>query len=96
VFPYYASSAAGKGFNIPGYQDPKLDDLLLQGQKTSDPAARKPIYTQLQAYMADNLPYNFLWYPQEIDIVSDSLQGVPDLNLRDAMHYVQEWFIKKG
>jgi peptide/nickel transport system substrate-binding protein len=95
VFPYYASSAAGKGFNIPGYKDQALDDLLLQGQKTSDPAARKTIYTQLQAYMADNLPYNFLWYPQEIDVVSDSLQGVPDLNLRDAMHYVQEWSIKK-
>jgi peptide/nickel transport system substrate-binding protein len=96
VLPYYASSAAGKGFNIPGYQDAKLDELLTAGQKTSDPAARKPIYTQLQAYMADNLPYLFLWYPQEIDVVSDTLQGVPDLNLRDAMHYVNEWSIKKA
>ena len=96
VLPYYASSAAGKGFNIPGYQDPALDALLTAGQKTSDPAARKPIYTQLQAYMADNLPYNFLWYPQEIDVVSDALQGVPDLNLRDAMHYVNEWSLKKA
>jgi peptide/nickel transport system substrate-binding protein len=96
VLPYYASSAAGKGFNIPGYKDAALDDLLTQGQKTSDPAARKPIYTQLQAYMADNLPYNFLWYPQEIDIVSDSLQGVPELNLRDSMHYVNEWSLKRA
>jgi peptide/nickel transport system substrate-binding protein len=46
--------------------------------------------------MVDTLPYNFLWYPQEIDIVSDSLQGVPDLNLRDAMHYVNEWSHKKA
>jgi peptide/nickel transport system substrate-binding protein len=96
VFAYYASSAAGKGFNIPGYKDPQLDDLLTQGQKTSDPAERKKIYTQLQAYMADHLPYNFLWYPQEIDVVSDTLQGVPDLNLRDGMHYVQEWSLKKA
>lgn len=96
VLPYYASSAAGKGFNIPGYKDPALDDLLTSGQKTSDPAERKKIYTQLQAYMADKLPYNFLWYPQEIDIVSDNLQGVPDLNLRDGMHYVNEWSLKKA
>ena len=96
VLPYYASSAAGKGFNIPGYKDPVLDDLLTLGQKTSEPAARKQVYTQLQAYMADNLPYNFLWYPQEIDVVSDSLQGVPELNLRDSMHYVQEWSLKKA
>ena len=96
VLPYYASSAAGKGFNIPGYKDAALDDLLTAGQKTSDPAERKKIYAQLQAYMADNLPNNFLWYPQEIDAVSDSLQGVPDLNLRDAMHYVNEWSLKKA
>jgi peptide/nickel transport system substrate-binding protein len=96
VLPYYHSSAAGKGFNIPGFKDPALDDLLTSGQKTSDTAARKPIYTQLQAYMADNLPYNFLWYPQEIDVLSDNLQGVPDLNLRDAMHYVNEWSLKKA
>ncbi|MBV8715702.1 MAG: ABC transporter substrate-binding protein [Chloroflexi bacterium] len=96
VLPYYASSAAGKGFNIPGYKDPALDDLLTSVQKTSDPTARKSAVTQLQTYMADNLPYNFLWYPQEIDVVSDNLQGVPDLNLRDAMHYVNEWSLKKA
>jgi peptide/nickel transport system substrate-binding protein len=45
--------------------------------------------------MADNLPYIFLWYPQELDVLNANLQGVPDLNLRDAMHYVQEWWIKK-
>ncbi|MBV9132438.1 MAG: ABC transporter substrate-binding protein [Chloroflexi bacterium] len=96
VLPYYASSAAGKGFNIPGYKDPALDDLLTSVQKTSDPTARKSAVTQLHTYMADNLPYNFLWYPQEIDVVSDNLQGVPDLNLRDAMHYVNEWSLKKA
>ena len=43
VFPYYHSSAAGKGFNIPGYQDPKLDDLLVQGQSASDLETRKAV-----------------------------------------------------
>ena len=44
VFPYYHSSAAGKGFNIPGYQDAKLDDLLVQGQGASDLEARKAAF----------------------------------------------------
>ena len=95
VFPYYASSAAGKGFNIPGYQDAKLDDLLIQGQGTSDLEARKAVYKQLQTYMADTLPYLFLWYPDEVDVLSSSLQGVPELGLRDAMHYVGEWWLAK-
>ena len=95
VFPYYHSSTAGKGFNIPGYKDQQLDDLLTRVQSDTDMAARAQDVKQLQAYMADNLPYIFLWYPQEIDVINASLQGVPDLNLRDAMHYVQEWWIKK-
>jgi peptide/nickel transport system substrate-binding protein len=95
VFPYYHSSTAGKGFNIPGYKDPKLDDLLTKVQSDTDMSVRKQDVAQLQAYMADNLPYIYLWYPQEIDVINANLQGVPDLNLRDAMHYVQEWWIKK-
>lgn len=95
VFPYYSSTTAGKGFNIPGYKDPALDTLLTKVQSDTDLATRKQDVTQEQAYMADNLPYLFLWYPQELDVINTNLQGVPDLNLRDAMHYVQEWWIKK-
>jgi peptide/nickel transport system substrate-binding protein len=95
VFPYYHSSAAGKGFNIPGYQDAKLDELLVQGQSTSDLEARKAVYKQLQQYTSDVLPYLFLWYPQEIDVLSTSLRGVPELGLRDAMHYAGEWWLAR-
>lgn len=95
VFPYYHSSAAGKGFNIPGVKDPKLDELLTRGRAAPDVDARKAAYKELQRYMADTLPYVFLWYPEEIDVVASNLQGVPDLNLRDAMHYVQEWWLSK-
>lgn len=95
VFPYFHSSTAGKGFNIPGFKDPKLDDLLTRVQTESDAAKRKAAVTELQAFMADNLPYIFLWYPEEIDVINANLQGVPDLNLRDNMHYVNEWWIKK-
>ena len=95
VFPYYHSSAAGKGFNIPGYQDPKLDDLLVQGQTASDLEQRKAVYKQLQTYTSDTLPYLFLWYPQEIDVLSSSLHGVPELGLRDAVQYIGEWWLAK-
>ena len=95
VFPYYHSSAAGKGFNIPGYQDPKLDDLLVQGQTASDLEQRKAVYKQLQTYTSDTLPYLFLWYPQEIDVLGSSLHGVPELGLRDAVQYIGEWWLAK-
>jgi peptide/nickel transport system substrate-binding protein len=95
VFPYFHSTTAGKGFNIPGYKDPKLDDLLTKVQTETDLAKRKQAVTDLQTFMADNLPYIFLWYPEEIDVINANLQGVPDINLRDNMHYVAEWWLKK-
>ncbi len=95
VFPYFHSTAAGKGFNIPGFKDPKLDELLTKVQTEADATKRKQAVTDLQAFMADNLPYIFLWYPEEIDVINANLQGVPDLNLRDNMHYVNEWWLKK-
>lgn len=95
VLPYFHSTAAGRGFNIPGFKDPKLDDLLSQGQAASELQQRKAIYKQLQRYMADNLPYVFLWYPEEINVISTALQGVSALSMRDGMHYVQEWWLAK-
>jgi peptide/nickel transport system substrate-binding protein len=95
VFPYYHSSAAGKGFNIPGVKDAKLDDILTRGQATSDVSKRKVVYQELQTYMADTLPYLFLWYPEEVDVLSSSLKGVPELGLRDGMHYIGEWWMAK-
>ena len=95
VYPYYHSSTAGKGFNIPGFKDAKLDDILTRGQSTSDAEKRKVVYKELQSYMADNEPYLFLWYPQEVDVISSALQGVPDLGLRDSMHYIGEWWLAK-
>lgn len=95
VFPYYHSTAAGKGFNIPGVKDQKLDDLLVKGRAAADVESRKAAYRELQRYMADTLPYIFLWYPEEIDVLASDLRGVPDLNLRDAMHYVQDWWLAK-
>ncbi len=95
VFPYYHSTAAGKGFNIPGYQDPKLDEILVRGQATSDVEKRKAVYRELQAYLTDTLPYLFLWYPQEIQVVNSDLRGVAEINLQDAIHYINEWWMVK-
>ena len=54
VFPYFHSTTAGKGFNIPGFKDPKLDSLLTAVQTETDLAKRKQAVTDLQTFMADN------------------------------------------
>ena len=56
--------------------------MLMAGEATGDQRFIEFTTKRFQ-FMADNLPYIFLWYPQEIDVINANLQGVPDINLRD-------------
>ncbi|MDN7241652.1 ABC transporter substrate-binding protein [Planococcus sp. N028] len=89
----YMHSNAVKGNNIPGYKNPELDKLLEAGAQTSDVEERKKIYAEAQKLMSEELPYIFLWYPQEAQVRANNLKGVPDLAFGDALHYIHEWYI---
>lgn len=95
VYAQYHSSNAGKGNNIPGYKDPKLDELLVKGQQTSDPAERAKVYKEMQQYMSDTLPYLYLWYPQETQVRNKRLKGVPDMYFGGTLYYVNEWYVEQ-
>lgn len=94
VFAQYFSGNAGKGNNIPGYKDEKLDELLLKGQQTADPEERKSIYAEVQQYMSDTLPYLYLWYPQEISISSTKIKGAPEIYMGGKLYYINEWWVE--
>ena len=81
--------------NIPAYQNAELDKLLDAGAQASDVEERKGIYLDAQKLMADELPYMFLWYPQEAQVRVDKLKGVPELSFGDALHYIHEWYIEE-
>ncbi len=93
VSSYFHTGASN---NVNKWSDPKMDSLLEQGQQLSDPASRKTVYTQLQRYMADTLPTEFLWYLNEAHVQPARLNGVPDIDLGDAVHYVGEWWLAGG
>ena len=94
LLPYFHSSTAGTGYNIPGYRDSRLDELLEAGSTTADPEERRGIYRELQDYMAETLPYLFLWYPMETQVRRTDLEGVPEgLGFGDSLHYIDEWRI---
>ena len=94
LLPYFHSSTAGTGYNIPGYRDSRLDELLEAGSTIADPEERRGIYLELQDYMAETLPYLFLWYPMETAVRRANLEGVPEsLGFGDSLHYIDEWWI---
>lgn len=95
LYAYFSCATAKTGFNIPDYCNPRLDALLLKGEVTSKVALRRLAYDKVQTYMAEVLPYNFLWYPKEVQAFNSRLRGVPTIGLRDAMNYTNRWYMTK-
>ncbi|WP_281657771.1 ABC transporter substrate-binding protein [Halobacillus sp. Cin3] len=92
---YMHSDFAEQGNNIPAYQNEEMDKLLDAGAETSDVEERKEIYTEAQKLMAEELPYMFLWYPQEVQVKRSDIDGVPELAFGDTLHYIQEWYMEE-
>jgi peptide/nickel transport system substrate-binding protein len=91
-FPYMHSSNARRGgFNVPLYKNPEVDALLEAGRKATDVQQRRRIYARFQELVAEDVPYLYLWWPNEIRVWNRRLKGVPSLGLRDALQYTHEW-----
>ena len=41
----------------------------------------------------EKLPYTFLWFAKEIRVQTKQLHGVPDIGIRDAMNYTNQWYL---
>ncbi len=91
---YLHSGSIENGFNLPAYQNEQLDALLEAGAQTSEISERQEAYYEAQKLMAEELPYIFLWYPQEAQVRIDELKGVPELGFGDSLHYVHEWYLE--
>ena len=95
VTPYYASTAAETGQNIPGYKDPELDKILAAGRKATGEAAQVKTYDEMQNYLAEKLPYLYLWYPDIISVRNTRIGGMSNLNSAVAFQYASEWYVSR-
>lgn len=69
---YWASNQHGPGANYYGYNNPKVDDLLMQGIRTLDIEKRKAIYVQAQNLIVADVP----------GFVSHFVKGIGGVNKR--------------
>lgn len=93
VTPYYASAAAEAGQNIPGYQNAELDEIMAAGRAAATEAEQVEVYGQMQEFLAEELPYLYLWYPDTITVRNRRLDGMIDLNNPAAFQYAAEWYV---
>lgn len=93
VSPYYSSEAAVTGNNIPNYRSDTLDDIMTAGRRAISEAEQIAIYAEMQAYLAEELPYMYLWYPDILSAVSTRIQGMPEINNATAFQFAAQWYV---
>jgi len=86
IFEYSFDSAKfpPNGANRSFYSNPRLDELVDRARREIDPAARKPLYFEVQRILANDLPYINLWY---LDNVVVHTQRVKNLRLNPSGNY---------
>ncbi|MFN7975712.1 MAG: ABC transporter substrate-binding protein [Acidobacteriota bacterium] len=76
IFPLFHGSSDRQAGNYVGYVNPVVDELLLSGRRTTDPAKRVEIYQKLHETIYADHPYLFLFYAPTLWGTSTRLEGV--------------------
>ena len=72
---FYSKNTPPDGQNRGYYNNPKIDQLILQGRSTFDRAKRKPVYDEIQKIVQQDLPYISLYMQKNVAIMRSNIDG---------------------
>ena len=71
----------GEVNNWSSFSNERMDELLAQGLLEVDPEKRAPIYKEIQAIVAEEVPFLFLLHRDWYQIFTKRIQGLPEAPL---------------
>ena len=80
----------GGATNYSGYTNSKVDSLLAQAGQTNDEATRKGLYQQVQAQLAQDLPFLPTFWRPNVLVVKKSMKNVSP-SVIGAYWNIQNW-----
>jgi peptide/nickel transport system substrate-binding protein len=95
VTPYYSCEAVDSGNNIPNYCSEELDQLLAAGRRALTTEEQIAAYADVQQYLAEELPYLYLYYPDILSVKNTRLQGFPEINASTAFQHAAQWYMTR-
>ena len=95
VAPYFSCSAARSGNNIPNYCSEELDALMDAGRAALTLEEQIEAYAAMQTFLAVELPYLYLWYPDILTAKRVDLQGFPEITAATAFQHAADWFVAR-
>ncbi len=87
---WHSKSDEKGGFNLVGYNNPKVDTAIELAEKTTDEKILSKIYKEIFYDIANDLPYIFLYIPNDITAVSKNIKNVSN-SLIGISHNQKEW-----
>jgi len=72
---FYSKNTPPEGQNRGYYNNPRVDQLIMQGRSTFDRSKRKQIYGEIQRILQEDLPYISLYHQVNVAVMDKGLQG---------------------
>jgi peptide/nickel transport system substrate-binding protein len=72
---WHSSQQKEGQYNFCGYENPQVDRWLVEARETFDMQRRKALYHSIHAQIADDMPYIFLYCPDELVAIHKRFHG---------------------
>ncbi|MBF0495601.1 MAG: peptide-binding protein [Deltaproteobacteria bacterium] len=89
---WHSSKTRPGELNFISYQNPELDLLIQSARHTFDRAKQKEIYFKIQEILAEDQPYDFLYVPDALPIISARFHGVQPAPAGISYNFIK-WFV---
>jgi peptide/nickel transport system substrate-binding protein len=84
------------GNNWSHFANARVDSLIDAGLRETDPAKRKPMYSEIQKIVAEEVPFLYVMYWDWFNIFTRRIKGLPKTALVGSQLYqkANEWWIE--
>ncbi|GLI50448.1 MULTISPECIES: ABC transporter substrate-binding protein [Tepidanaerobacter] len=90
----FSSSEIKNGYNFVSYSNKELDDVLNKIQTSRDENNKKELLYKASEIISRDLPYLFLYSPNDILALNTRVQGV-NPNPINVFYNISEWWLKQ-
>ncbi len=91
---WHSSSSKLGGFNLVGYKNEKVDELIENGINTINKDELSTIYKEIFKLISDDLPYLFLYIPDGITAVNKDIKNIKQ-EFIGIMYNQKDWEIEE-
>jgi peptide/nickel transport system substrate-binding protein len=91
---WHSSQTGPDHMNRSGYSNPEVDHLLEVGRASCDQQERVTYYRRIQEILAEDLPVLFLYFKDELPVVSSRFRGIKE-SPAGIMYNFNEWYVPR-